>query len=342
MMRRFPEGSQLALMMGLAALLGAGAPSSTVMAQAKARLIVGSIAIGQGSTGTVAVTGEDVSDLYGAEIRLSFDPAVVEVVDIDPAKDGVQVGPGGFLDKGFVATNTADNAKGTVWYAATQLNPSEPKSGQGEILIVTFRGRKAGARSDVAIRSATLANRSGEVIPATLVGGEVRVLQAGQAPATPTRDPAAQPTLAVPPGAPGRSAARPPGATQVGDRGEPTAVVPAVASPAPATGMAVTGTVEATRGATPMAPTEGSPIAAPQTATDLGQAPTTPGTETGTTSGQVPPATLTVSVPIATHQAVPESSQPSDGGRGGPWAWVVGLAVLLGLVYALFRARRPG
>src|SRR3990172_4702348 len=106
---------------------------------------VGSAVVGEGLTAAVAVEVRDIADLYGYDIALAFDPAAVEVVDADPAAEGVQAQLGGFLDLGFVLRNEADNAAGTVEVALTQLNPSAPKQGSGTLFVVTVRGRRAGA-----------------------------------------------------------------------------------------------------------------------------------------------------------------------------------------------------
>ena len=67
------------------------------------------VAAGQTAPLSVAVT--DVQDLYGMELHLRFDPAVVQVADADPGKDGIQVAAGDFLSADFVAQNQADNRR---------------------------------------------------------------------------------------------------------------------------------------------------------------------------------------------------------------------------------------
>ena len=45
----------------------------------------------------VEVRVNDVTDLYAVDVKVAFDPSVLEVVDADPAKPGIQVQDGGFL-----------------------------------------------------------------------------------------------------------------------------------------------------------------------------------------------------------------------------------------------------
>ena len=53
---------------------------------------------------------QDVQNLYGADIRLSYDPTVLEVQDANPAVSGVQIQPlSSFLKPDFVARNKACN-----------------------------------------------------------------------------------------------------------------------------------------------------------------------------------------------------------------------------------------
>ena len=53
---------------------------------------------------------QDVQNLYGADIRFSYDPAVLEVQDANPAASGVQIQPlSSFLNPDFVVRNTACN-----------------------------------------------------------------------------------------------------------------------------------------------------------------------------------------------------------------------------------------
>jgi hypothetical protein len=91
---------------------------------------------------------QDVRDLYGADLRLSFDPAAVRVVDADQNAAGVQIQPlSGFLKPDFVVRKVADNISGTIWYAATQVNPTLPVTGSGSLARVTLLPQATGTYS---------------------------------------------------------------------------------------------------------------------------------------------------------------------------------------------------
>jgi hypothetical protein len=103
--------------------------------------------IGVGQVETVSIVVENIEELYGGEVHLQFDPDVVEVVDADEGKAGVQITPGDFPKAEFVAVNKADNTAGTIDYALTQLNPTPPANGSGVFLSIQFRGKALGESS---------------------------------------------------------------------------------------------------------------------------------------------------------------------------------------------------
>ena len=55
---------------------------------------------------TVSVMINDVAGLYGADVRLAFDPNLLEVVDANGAQSGIQSTPGGFLTGSLFTVST--------------------------------------------------------------------------------------------------------------------------------------------------------------------------------------------------------------------------------------------
>jgi hypothetical protein len=113
--------------------------SSLVFAQGEAQVYLQPI----DSTGgilTVDVIAENVTDLYGAEFHLKYDPAVLSVQDLDTGQNGVQIETGTLLpaDQGFVVANKVEEAEGTITFAMTLLNPAPPVSGKGPLAQVRF------------------------------------------------------------------------------------------------------------------------------------------------------------------------------------------------------------
>jgi hypothetical protein len=128
--------------------------------------------INPGETVTVSVIVNNVTNLYGVDIRLSFDPARLEVVDADPQRSGIQVTGGNFLTDLFVIFQEADNTAGTIKYVATQVNPTPERSGSGVIFYVNLR-RKSGGTTTLHFTQVDLATRDGNKIDATSQDGTV-------------------------------------------------------------------------------------------------------------------------------------------------------------------------
>jgi hypothetical protein len=156
------------------------AASAQVGALAEVRLSPSLSTITRGELITVAVTLDSVENLYAADIRLRFDPALLQVVDADPDQPGVQVRYGSLLDaeQGVVLLDTADNEKGSVVYALSLTRPALPVHGSGVLCSITFRARGSGA-APLDVARATLVSADVQRIPATVSGGWVSVLPGG-------------------------------------------------------------------------------------------------------------------------------------------------------------------
>jgi VCBS repeat-containing protein len=128
--------------------------------------------INPGETVTVSVIVNNVTNLYGADIRLSFDPAKLEVVDADPLHSGIQVTDGNFLTDLFVIFKEADNTAGTIKYVTTQVNPTPEQSGSGVLFYINLR-RKSGGTTTLQFTQVDLATRAGQSIEATSQDGTV-------------------------------------------------------------------------------------------------------------------------------------------------------------------------
>jgi hypothetical protein len=136
---------------------------------------------GAGDTVDLDIRVEDVNDLYGGRVQITFDPTVIRVMDADPrpSMPGVQITAGDFLDlfNQFVLVNEADNTAGTIDFAVTQLHPATAVSGSGVLATVEFEGVGPG-RSDVVLADVRLGDdtRPDPVeIPAGTVDGQVVV-----------------------------------------------------------------------------------------------------------------------------------------------------------------------
>jgi hypothetical protein len=159
----------------LVALLLSGPLTGTGSAQEGAMVRLEPLP-GQEGAGAIAVAIhiENATRLYGAEVHLAFDPARLEVQDADPDTEGVQIQAGDFPSPDFVVQNQADNVKGTIDYAATQLAPREAVDGSGVLATVTLKGKDKGT-SSLTFVGAKLANPDGQEIPSQTVDGQVEI-----------------------------------------------------------------------------------------------------------------------------------------------------------------------
>ncbi len=168
------------------------AESNAVQGTAQVSLVPASATINIGETVAVEIRISNVSNLFGADVRLTFDPDVLEVVDANSLVPGVQIAPGNFPDisggRGFVAENSVNN--GNIGYAVTLLSPATPVSGAGTLATITFRGKNPGT-SNISFTSVLLSDPNANQIPAASSGGSITV---GVAVPSPTSTPVPAPT----------------------------------------------------------------------------------------------------------------------------------------------------
>lgn len=169
------------------------AAAHTVRAQAATRVgVFEPLTVGLGQVVEAPVSVESAEGLYAVDIELRFDPALAQAEDADPASPGVQLGLAGFLDPGLVLYNEVDNQQGTAHFVMTQVNPSEPKSGSGILLVLYLKGTQEG-ESALTVSSLQLSDRGGLEIPSEGVNATLTVSKTGPA-VKATAIPVANPT----------------------------------------------------------------------------------------------------------------------------------------------------
>jgi LysM repeat protein len=172
-------------------------PVSTAFAQTTIVLInPPSQSVDVGQTVTVQIKADTVTNLYGVDIRLSFDAAKLEAQDADGnSANGVQMAPGTLLDpaQGFLAQNSVNNTTGQAQYVFALMSPATPVSGTGVLASITFEATAAG-NAVISLDSVTLSDQEAQPIPATLMNGSITVLPVGGPTETPTATPTGTPT----------------------------------------------------------------------------------------------------------------------------------------------------
>jgi hypothetical protein len=118
---------------------------------------------------------ENVSNLYAVDVKVMFDPTIVEVVDLDPNAEGINLQPvTGLIDAAYWVSNSANNATGEIHYATTMYNPSMPAEGSGN--IAKFRLKAVGTgNSPITAIEATLSDRDGYLVGMPVELGSVTV-----------------------------------------------------------------------------------------------------------------------------------------------------------------------
>ncbi|MBI4778752.1 T9SS type A sorting domain-containing protein [Candidatus Desantisbacteria bacterium] len=90
----------------------------------------------------------NAENYLGGEVHLSFNPAVLQVVDANTDQDGIQIQPGDFPQAPVCLMNEADNLSGNIDYAVVVWQPEEIKDGS-YLAGVPFRVIAQGASSKV-------------------------------------------------------------------------------------------------------------------------------------------------------------------------------------------------
>ena len=150
----------------------AGAPiAAAAPASAERRAVVGvapsAHRVMPGGIVTASIVISQVANLYGADTRLSFDPAVLAVLDADTNAGGVQIVPGPLLStqgSGMVFLNQAVNATGSITYVSFLLNPAVPFTGTGVLAFVRFQALAPGA-SAITFSYIELSTNAGQNLP---------------------------------------------------------------------------------------------------------------------------------------------------------------------------------
>lgn len=87
------------------------------------------------------IEAHDVISMTAWQGELTFDPKVLQVEDVEPDTNGIQIISGEFLDpiSQYVAINNTNNISGTVNFLATLIDPGLPSSGTGQLAKIRFK-----------------------------------------------------------------------------------------------------------------------------------------------------------------------------------------------------------
>ncbi len=125
-------------------------------------------------SGSGEVNVENVEALSALQLEVSYDPAVVQVIDADPARDGVQVQVGDAFAGGFIAQNSVDPAAGRIVFAAT-LFGGERIDGDANIIGFDWQPQAVGVAT-INLENVILVDNLGQVIDFTPQNGTIEVI----------------------------------------------------------------------------------------------------------------------------------------------------------------------
>jgi len=252
-MKRSFLNALLLLFLGLFLFLG---PPARAQNPAVVRLDPAELTLSPGETAGLSLQIEGATGLFGLEIHLAYDPAVVQLLDADTTTPGVQLHSGNILDpeEGFLVANAADNTLGQLDYALTLLAPAEAVSGDG--LILTFELRAIANGTSPLDLTVILASADGAALPVIVEDSRV-IVAAGQMTrgASPTPPRPSSTPLTTPLSSTATAAS-----AEGGGAGNQATQVPI--SPAEATSQAATATPTAGAGLSESTSTESDPASA--------------------------------------------------------------------------------
>jgi hypothetical protein len=117
------------------------------------------VPLNTGQTLEIAIRVENVTNLYAFDLEVHFNTAQLDV-------NSVVIGS--FLDQG-IKFSSIDHLNGIIEFANTQNNPATPKSGSGDLILITVEAQTNLEAVTLTITSAELSDRDGFLIPCQIV-----------------------------------------------------------------------------------------------------------------------------------------------------------------------------
>ena len=126
------------------------------------------VILGTTGAGETDVRVQEVEDLYGYQLELHYDPAIVSA-------ESIKLGP--FISPDWVLNQEIDNTTGVIALAVSQRHATPPRDGEGRLAQVSWRGQSPGT-SPLTLLGVKLAEPGGVQIPVDVESGSIEVLPA--------------------------------------------------------------------------------------------------------------------------------------------------------------------
>jgi len=120
------------------------------------------------------VNVENVEGMSAVQLVVTYDPAVVQVIDADDSREGVQVSVGDAFASGFIAQNEVDPAVGRISFAAT-LFGGDRIDGDANLLSIDWQPQDVGT-SAITLEDIILVDAFGQELEFTPVDGTIEVI----------------------------------------------------------------------------------------------------------------------------------------------------------------------
>lgn len=158
----------LIIIVSLTVIMLVGATAAETVATPIIVLNPTSPVVGVGAHANVDIRLDNFTNVYGAQIEMSFDETILQVT-------GGKLTPGSCPAPDFVQANTANNATGVISYVVTQLNPTTPCNG-GVLAKIDFECVAEGV-SNVSFTSSIVSDQNANAITHTVQNGTVECEQ---------------------------------------------------------------------------------------------------------------------------------------------------------------------
>ncbi len=124
------------------------------------------VVLGPGAAGFTDSRVADVENLYGHQLELPYDPAVViaESIELDP-----------FISPDWVLDEDIDNTNGVIAITVSQRHPTPARDGDGWLAQVRWQAMSPGTGT-LTPMDVKLAEPGGARIPVEVASGEIDVL----------------------------------------------------------------------------------------------------------------------------------------------------------------------
>ncbi len=123
---------------------------------------------------TTVIKVEDVSNLTGVELEVTYDPDVIQVIDAEPGQRGVQVRRDSIFDTASISQNAVDTRNGRIFFGADLLG-SQTIAGDQNLIAIDWRPQQVGA-SPVVLARVVLRDAAGKPLEFDSQDGSVEVM----------------------------------------------------------------------------------------------------------------------------------------------------------------------